>query len=99
MGEGDLKLNFGNESLIYSLKMIKEGSYINTKSAGALSIFKNIFLELNILMIHKIFLVQKVHFHYKELINKLSLRYGIRQDENFETEWLKRGFSNEAWSG
>ena len=28
------------------------------------------------------------------MINKLSLRHGIGQDENFENEWLKRGFSN-----
>jgi hypothetical protein len=45
-GEGDLKLNFNAaDSVLLSLKMIKNAAYVNTKSAGSYSFFSKYFLD------------------------------------------------------
>ena len=43
-GEGDIKVSFNDrEPVLFSIKMIKDSSFINTKSAGAYSFFSRYF--------------------------------------------------------
>lgn len=91
--EGDILLDFGDQQKFISLKLCKQNSFVNTKSAGAYSIFKTYFPQATNLIILQNHFSETIQSEFTSLIKDLYDIKGLRFTGDFDNQWVESGYS------
>ena len=94
-GEADLKIISNlNEPKFFSLKMIKDKSFINTKSAGIFSVFKKYFASYGDISFIQEEITYLANLYFNEMSSKLLKNYGEEFNDSFSNCWARLGLSD-----
>jgi len=92
--EADLLLMTSSKTIPLSLKLSKNGAYVNTKSAGAKSFIKKYFFHMKNVSIYQQELNQLIDRYYYNMGQTLYQMIGLDFKGEYDESWFAEGYSD-----